>query len=176
MDDEAFRLWVSSALFRSDAGYWIWNQKVLGSTLQRSPKLHANLREYVGTKQIDTPMGTIEMPSLAIPQERAIKYLVRVTKGLLRHYHSSYDYSNDIFSVFHVQQSKSGTDILEDFIRRLVYEARGDRVFRFWRGFAEDVDKSGIWLYSFYDAAWFVVFNRHRDVPFPGNSESTQET
>jgi hypothetical protein len=208
-DDEAFRLWVSSSIFRSPAGDWIWHNKVLGSTLPRSPKLHENLKRFVGSfdlqhwtrieamnpcglvapvfqparradwkvgvtakrfmesKKISTDAGIVEMPTFGIPQQRAFRYLTRITKGLLRHFYPDYDYSSDIFRTIPVPPTSRGVQRVQELVPFLIFDERGKGVFRFWRGFATDVANSGIWVYIFYDGACFIVFNSHKNLPFP---------
>jgi hypothetical protein len=40
----------------------------------------------------------------------------------------------------------------------MLYDERGDKVFRFWRALSnEDDSVSSIWVYVFYDALSFIV-------------------
>lgn len=54
MDDEATRLWLSSAASASPAGKWIWHNEAFPS-LQRKPKFHENVRKFVSTLKTNTP-------------------------------------------------------------------------------------------------------------------------
>ena len=124
----------------------------------------------MGSTKIFTDAGIVEMPTFSIPQRRAIRYLTRITKGLLRHFYPDNDYSSDIFRTFHVPSTERGVQRVQELVPLLIFDERGKGVFRFWRGFATDVANSGIWVYIFYDGACFIVFNRHKDLPFPNEA------
>jgi hypothetical protein len=162
-DDEAFRFWVSTSIFRSGAGDWIWENKVVPSFVTRNKKLVQNARNYISSQKIATPVGDIDAPILNFPRERARRYLTRITKGLLRHFHPDYNYVDKEFSVQFLPQTPHGVDV--DQLRRwtdlptIIYDERGGGVFRFWRGFPPDAPQKGdgAWLYAFYDCACFFV-------------------
>jgi hypothetical protein len=83
LEDEAFRLWVTFAKDRSSDGEWIWKNKVLESSLKRSPKLRQNVKEHFKMLNANLPGWTVPLPTFSIPPERADKFLHRITKGLL---------------------------------------------------------------------------------------------
>jgi hypothetical protein len=163
-DDEAFRLWVASSVGRSPAGDWIWEKKVVGSTLRRSPKLLENIQPFFGKDWMETPHGKIEMDTLAFPPERMNRYLVRLTKGLLCAFYPAYDYSKDVFAPRHIQQTQKNLAGVRDLICHLKYIERGERVFRAWHGISVDSGKSGAWVYTFYDGACFIVFHYYKEL------------
>jgi hypothetical protein len=161
-DDEAFRLWVSSSALCSGAGDWIWENKVVPSLVTRNKKLAQNVQKYIGSRTVATPIGDIEASILSFPRERARRYIVRITKGLLRHFHPEYNFKDKQFSVLQGQPTPEGIDLLRRTIELLpLYDERGDGVFRFWRGFPSNAPEKGdgAWVYIFYECACFYVLH-----------------
>ncbi len=161
-DDEAFRLWVSSSVFRNEAGDTIWNTHVIPSFAKRNGKLAKNIQPYLKFKEVEGMVGMgikLKVPTFSIPEDRAQKFLIRTTKGLLRRFHPEYDYSEVEFVALHVPPTIEGVKTATELTGMLAYDQRGNGVFRFWRGFPEDAPKKGVWVYLFYDGACFVVFH-----------------
>ena len=152
MDDEAFHVFASSIIQRSSAGAWIWRNKVVGSSFQRSPKLLDNVRNHMAKVAITTSAGTYQANALSIPMERASRYLIRITKGLLFKFYPKFDYSRSSFEVIQLKLNQEMVGVLKG----LFYDERGDRVFRFWRAVVLDYI-SGVFVYSFYDGPPFMV-------------------
>src|SRR6266404_7587689 len=82
--------------------------------------------------------------AITIPQEEAKAYVVRITKGLRRHFYPRLDYRTHSFSVDHLEPSADNVGML---IARFAHDSRGDGVFRFFRGVALE-QCMGIWVYS----------------------------
>ena len=152
LDDEAFRVFASSVIQRSHTGAWIWRNKVVGSSFQRSPKLLDNVRKHMAKVAVSTSTGTYQANALSIPMDRADRYLIRITKGLLFNFYPKFDYSKSAFEVTQLVWNEE----VEQSLRGLFYDERGDRVFRFWRGVTENYD-TGLFVYSFYDGPPFMV-------------------
>lgn len=164
LDDEAFRIWTSSCHGVSEAGHWILLNQVFGSSFARSPKLLENVQKHLKTGELRTKGHTITVPIISIPDERAERFLFRITKALLTHFYPDYDYSRDIFKarVFApIQEHLSQARELAQF---LVRDSRGDGVFHFWRGI-EPKKRGGAWIYLFYDAACCQVLHGRFDSP-----------
>lgn len=159
MDDEAFRVFVSSIIQRSSAGAWIWRNKVVGSSFQRSPKLLDNVRNHMAKVAINTSAGTYQANALLIPMERANRYLIRITKGLLFKFYPKFDYSRSSFEVIQLELNQETVGVLKG----LFYDERGDRVFKFWRAVAHDYT-FGVFVYSFYDGPPFMVSVNNRAI------------
>jgi hypothetical protein len=83
--------------------------------------------------------------AITIPQEEAKAYIVRITKGLLRHFYPGLDYRTHSFSVDHLEPLADNVGIL---IARFTHDPRGDGVFRFFRGVTLE-QCMGIWVYFF---------------------------
>ena len=116
----------------------------------------------MGTAKLETPAGEVEVPIFGIPVRRATPFIIRLTKGLLRHFHPDYDYTDTPFQVNNLAPQPKHLAVFAQLTPLLQYDERGEGVFRFWRGFAQDVLDSGVWVYLFYDAACFVVYHGQR--------------
>lgn len=97
--DEVMRLWTASSIGRSDSAKWIWENKVLRSTLPRSPKLLANIQPYLQRIHYETPDGPASGAIFSMPQARAVPFIRRITKGLLYTFYPDYDYFPDSFTI-----------------------------------------------------------------------------
>jgi hypothetical protein len=152
-DDEAFRVFASSVLGRSPAGARVWKEGVVDSSFRRSPKLRANVAKHLAQMVVKTDRGHFSALGITIPEDRATRYLVRLAKGLTRHFDPNIDYVDATFDVRQLLPTQETFDLLR---RTFPYAERGEAVFGFWRGFADD-DSRGLWVYAFYGALFFMV-------------------
>jgi len=164
MDDELFRAWASSGAQCSAAGKQIWRGKVVPSFATRNKKLRQQMRQDVGTAALETLIGRAKVPIIGIPVSRAKPFIVRITKGLLHHFYPDYNYTDIHFTVVNVAPTPQYQTAIKYLLPHLIYDERGEGVFRFWRGFTVDAPDVGVWIYLFYDAACFLV--RHGRVAF----------
>jgi hypothetical protein len=154
LDDEAFRAFASAYIAKSQVGRWIWDNKVVGSTFKRSPKFQQSLAKSLIKVPIRTPLGEIEMNAITFPQERANRYLIRLTKGLLHKFYPNIDYRDAQFIVIQVSITQ---ELINWLYKTITYDERGDGVIRFWRWIARDSKATGLWVYVFYDGLCFQV-------------------
>ena len=105
-------------------------------------------------------------PAITFPQDEANQYMVRITKGLSRHFYPRLDYQSHVFSVDHIEPSADNIGML---LARFIYDFRGDRVFEFFRGVISE-PCMGFWVYVFYERAWFMVIHGPSSVvrSYPG--------
>ena len=89
-DDEAVRLWVSASAEASPQAAWVREHKVRPSFQTRNAKLAEHVRRHHGEQQTTTGAGVITLPFLGIPRDRVDGFLIRITKGLLRHFYPGY--------------------------------------------------------------------------------------
>jgi hypothetical protein len=162
---------------RSPAGDEIWETRVIPNTTRRNPAL----REYMLSrmKEVHVIMlpEIMDLVAFEIPTERVNAFLIRVTKGLLHHFHRSYDYRSADFQVRHIEPTEDTLTALEELLPGTAYEERGDGVVRFRHGIT-DSGLGGVWLYIFYDAIWYLVFHttaqiiqcEHKPTLKPGGS------
>jgi hypothetical protein len=156
MDDEAMRVWLAAAASRSAIGDWIWRERVVNRTFRRSPALRASFAQSL-VRVLEERNG-IQFPAAAItiPDERADRYLVRITKGLLAHFYPEFDYSTHSFEVDHISPTVDNLDMLAS---NFAYGERGQGVFRFFREVVSD-PPMGFWVLIFYDWACFLVVHQ----------------
>jgi hypothetical protein len=154
-DDEAARAFFSAYRWQSDKGMLIWKSKVVGSTFKRSPKLKAHIRESLLHLPVQKDHGLELMPAIQFPVERMDRWLIRITRGLLYKFYPTIDSSNMHFLV---QQIIPSQEIADFMFANMMYDERGDGVFRFWRAvISDDMHCPGIWSYVFYDGICFSV-------------------
>ncbi len=106
------------------------------------------------------PTGPAKLPLSYYPDERGDRFMIRLTKGFIRHFYPEYNYSNDKFEVqcakpFNVKEWEHWRNIL--MILENTHDSRGDGVIDFWHRLP-DGDEVGAWVFLFYHAALFVVF------------------
>jgi hypothetical protein len=167
--DEAMRVWLAAATGTSEAGKWIWKNKVLSSTFRRSPKLLAHIRErHLRPIRLNTATGEVGGAILTMPQGRAIPFIRRLTKGLIYTFHPDYDYFADFFTVDYRLPTPDAVQIVGELVSHLPQLTVGNGVFRVWHGITADTGDAGAFVYLFYDAVCFVCFH--------GKSEVYQQT
>jgi hypothetical protein len=101
LDDEYFRLYIASSADPGTEHYRLWKEKVVASTLRRSPKLHAALVEDMKVMlehhRID-PLTTIDGRSLtdeeasrALPlvTDRIDRIVTKIIRCLHAHHHGT---------------------------------------------------------------------------------------
>jgi len=157
-DDQLFRVWVAASIARSNAGDWIWENKVLKNTLTRSPALATQFLEGSKKVWLQTPSGEVEMDVLSIPKERVENYLVRLTKGLLTHLYPDFEYSKSLFDVARIDpHDKEMVHELIERIPRMDYFELGEGVFRVLHVRVVDSPTNALFTYIFYDSVGFMV-------------------
>ncbi|MBI2601286.1 hypothetical protein HYW42_05030 [Candidatus Daviesbacteria bacterium] len=152
LDDEAFRVFTSSVINRSKAGEWIWNHKVMNSSFVRSPKLKENVKNSLVPLR-DSNTGIL-YHGITLHESRVKPYLIKITKGLIRHFHPEADYSKSQFRVIMINPTQ---EIIDKTLVKFVYDERGDGIFRFWRAFYTTGQAESVWVYVFYDGLMFIL-------------------
>ncbi len=140
---------------RSDAGNYIFAQKVILRVHTTSPKLRESLLSRMEDVTLMGEDGPQELTSYDLPVKEVHDFLVRLTKGLLRNFHPEHDYDQDEFRSRYV---KDGEVFAEFEALKVVmkYEERGVDVFRFGHVLTRD-GRVGIWHYTFYRVTSFWV-------------------
>jgi hypothetical protein len=91
--------------------------------------------------------------------DRAIldPFFTRLTKGLLATFYPDVDYFGLGSAVTQLNQFGAQHPTFKALTLILTADQRGDGVFRFWHGVAQEQRTAGMWIYQFYDAALFMV-------------------
>ena len=124
-----------------------------------TPKLREFLLSRMKDVFLNTKDSVRELSTFEIPRDRVDRFLVRLTKGFIRYFYPDYDWGNSEFSVRTITPDEESIAKLLTFIGRTKYAERGEGVIRFRYGIT-DTGLSGVWLYIFYDVAWFLVFHQ----------------
>jgi len=164
LDDEAVRAFFSIAVGKSPAGDWIWDQKVLGSTVARSPRFREEMLNRISSPNVANPSGGPNLCAVELPSERIERFIIRLTKGLIHHYFPNYDYSSSTFQVEYIPPTEESMRILQEVLAELTgtsYDERGDGVIRY-RYVITDTRLSGIWIFAFYDAIFYRVYHKRQ--------------
>lgn len=159
-DDEATRAWFSALIGRSEAGEWIFENKVITGIVRRSPAFRESLLSTIKDGSLLTEDGVIEAASFDIPWDRTEKFLIRCTKGLLHFHYPEYVYADDLFAVRHIALTRGHLESLSSIRDLLQYDERGNGVFQYRHGLTVS-KKSGFWILVFYEAIAFVVSHSH---------------
>jgi hypothetical protein len=162
LEDEAIRAFFSLVHDRSEAGGRIWDERVIGSSIVRSPSFCEYLVARVQDFAVATPSGVEILPAFDVPIERVEPFMVRLTKGLLRFHYPEYDYRDSRFDVRFLPSTEETLQALEQGLVGTMYEERGEGVIRYRHGIT-DTGLNGIWFFMFYDAVWLLVHHT-RDV------------
>ena len=101
------------------------------------------------------------MPTFGIPTDRLNKFIKRLCKGLLYHFHPDYSYSDAEYIINNILPSQEVNEVMPELLGNLIYDSRGDTVFRFWRGFAIDKPDTGIFVFTFYNGVCITVTFGH---------------
>jgi hypothetical protein len=157
-DDEVMRMWMSADIKASAQGKRIFKDKVVGSTIPRSPKLLENIQPFLKRIKI----GDTSVVVFSMPQSRAIPFIRRLTKGLLYTLYPNYDYFPDHFSVGYELPNEQTVPIIRKLISTLTPLEKGHGTFRVFHGITADTNDGGAWVYFFYDAVCFVCIHSKR--------------
>jgi hypothetical protein len=166
LSDERMRVFLAAPVGRSLAGDQVWRDGVVQRSFERSDSLRR--RFALSMTEVIALRDDVISPhqAITIPQEEAKAYIVRITKGLLRHFYPGLDYRTHSFSVDHLEPSADNVGML---IARFRHDSRGDGVFRFFRGVVLE-PCMGIWVYFFYERVCFMATHGPPDVlqAYPG--------
>jgi hypothetical protein len=121
----------------------------MDSSFKRSPKLKQRVREHLLQYSVHPPVA-----ALSFPKERGNRFLIRITKGLMREFYPEVDYSEAIFEVSQIEPTQEFVDTV---LSRMISDERGNGTFRFWRVCEGGQPLECVWIYVFYDGLMFTV-------------------
>ena len=155
--DEQFRVFVSTPVNVSDTGKAVMRNKVFGRSLMKSPALKKQMAKGVFTDTVMTEMGPLTVPLIAMDRAVLDPFFTRLTKGLLATFYPDLDYFGLRFAVTQLNQFGAQHPTFKAVTSALTADQRGNGIFRFWHGVAQEQRTAGMWIYQFYDAALFMV-------------------
>jgi hypothetical protein len=164
--DERFRMLVASEISCNPAGKKTMMEKVLGSTMKkaRQPKFVTSVVSTMRDVTLQTAAGKKEVSMFSTRSDEVFPGIIRITKGLLRHFYPSYDYRTNEFTVIDIHSATLLKDdwplqlkIVRELKTKTPQDGRGNHEeFKFWH----KVEATrGAWLLAFYDAIHFVVLH-----------------
>lgn len=162
LDDEAVRVWFTAPLGTSSAGEWIFKNKVLPGTIKGSPAFAKKMLASMKEVKVSGPAGEGKAIALRMPRDRVEQWIIRITKGLLKHHYPNYDYSSAQFDVLYIGQNEELREKLGPLRGQLSYDEKGGEVFQYRHGVTKS-GESGLWILGFYRATIFFVSHTTND-------------
>jgi len=155
-DDEYFRICILAQPDVNPTGWKIWNEKVIGRSLKRSPSLRRELLNNLIPVKLRSPSGIYlgDAEALKFPKRRINPVVKRIVRGLYWH-HCRKSLLPDIdFLVVKDPEISGIVDIIQNHTNLCSVEAG---TFQYRYGVAvEDPDQS-VWLLRFYGATTFLA-------------------
>lgn len=169
LDDDAMRAWFCMGLGHSAAADWIIEHKLFPSTFKRSMafchQIHDSMVDTLIRDENGQPMEVVQYP---IDRKRTERFVIRTTKGLLKHYFPDHDGSQDKWLVHHLGLEIAELARFEPLRDKLPWiDKRGEGVLTYRFGFTSD-GRTGIWFLIFYDTAIFLVTHSSSETLFEG--------
>jgi hypothetical protein len=149
----------------SPTGKDVMRKKVFGRSFKKSPRLKKQMARDAFKGTVMTALGPVIVPLIAMDRAILEPFFIRLTKGLLATFYSDIDYFDLHFAVTQLNQFGANHPTFKAITSVLKAEQRGNSVFRFWHGVAQEQSTTGMWIYQFYDAALFMV--KHGKDPWP---------
>jgi hypothetical protein len=101
-DDEYFRAYVVTPAFENTIGRKMWDEKVFGSTLKRSPKLKKTLVDSLRKVEIKSTGGIYlgDRRAIGFNKARIDRIIEKSIRGLYRHHFAHRLRSKSSFAIF----------------------------------------------------------------------------
>lgn len=137
--------------------------------IKRSPGFRvtilAQMEDIVVTDEDGSNIAAVKF---GMDRERAERFIIRVAKGLQKHYFPDRDGHTGSWRCAHIENRLDHLARIEPLIGFLPYfDSRGDEVIQYRFGFTDD-RLTCIWLMVFYDSSVFVVMHQ---LPVPASDE-----
>jgi len=157
-DDEYFRAYVVTPAFEDPTGRKMWDEKVFGSSMRRSPKLKAMLVNSLRKVEVKSPGGIYlgDRREVGFSRSRIDRIVEKIIRGLYSHH------------LRHRLRSKSGFDIFVDpkleNLKAIIDVGfcapikMGDgKVVQYRFAYAPESPEHSIWWLMFYGTTHMVV-------------------
>lgn len=160
LDDEYFRFFAVTPAYEKELGRQIWDQKVMGSTLKRSPKLRAELVKSLRKIPITSPGGLYlgTRDAVLVEQKRIDRIFRKIARGLYRH-HFGHRLRSDcpIDPKVNVNEAVLAASTLAEHLGPVIAVGDGS-VARYRFADAPERPESSVWAVQLYLTAVSVIF------------------
>jgi hypothetical protein len=155
LDEEYFRVCVATQGYWNDTGKWIWDQKVVGSSFRRSPRLRKAVAQKVLSLPVHTPSGIYcgEQGVILFDAGRVSRVVEKIAKGFFTIFRPNVDLRQ---VDFHVSMTRIDQELVM-LLQQMKGESIGGRTFVFWRGFLQEEPRQSFWFFLFYEKTLFCV-------------------
>lgn len=166
-DDEWFRVFALAQATLDPTWQRLWDQKVVGSSLRRSPRLRSVLARLIVKAEVVTPAGLHlgEVEVLTFPKDRIRRVVERIARGLLWRHHRVQPGPEVEFMIW--TGNEPGVRTVRDLVSLVGPQTRvrsiGGSVFRYRGGAAVEDPEQSIWLLGFYDKLLLLVLTSRED-------------
>jgi len=156
-DDEYFRAYVVIPAFQETTGRKMWDEKVFGSTLKRSPKLKRTLVDSLRKVEVKSPGGIYlgDRREIGFSRPRIDRIIEKSVRGLYRHHLGRRLRSKSSFDIFFNPKLKNLEAVVGDFGPPVRI---GDgKVVKYRFTYVPESPESSIWWLMFYETTHVIV-------------------
>ncbi|MEK7263824.1 MAG: hypothetical protein AAB071_04865 [Bacteroidota bacterium] len=154
-DEEYFRVCVATQGTFNKTGQWIWKNKVVNSTFERSPKLKKSVSDKLVEVDVysthDIYIG--KHSAVLYDTDRIKRVLEKICKGLFIHHYPKIDLNVLRFEI-------NMTEISDEIVLILSYfkkESIGGDTFIYWHVLTNDDSYRSMWFLLFYTKTLFTI-------------------
>ncbi|MBT4483019.1 MAG: hypothetical protein HOC71_04995 [Candidatus Latescibacteria bacterium] len=155
LDEEYFRTFVATQGYNNKIGKWVWNNKVINSTLKRSPALNTELLKNI--INIDTySLGGIylgKQNSIVYDKKRINSVVEKICRGLFSHHHPEINITGMKCKINMVNVNNETIKNLSSLKIRSI----GKDTFIYWYGFSNKNLYDSFWAFLFYTRTMFSI-------------------
>jgi hypothetical protein len=160
-DDEYFRAFAVTPAFEEATGRKMWDEKVFGSTLRRSPKLKKTLVDSLRKVEIKSPGGIYlgERHAVTFSRLRVDRIIEKSVRGLYRHHLGRRLRTNSAFDIWFNPKLESLREagILEVLTAVPLIRIGDGEVVQYRFAYVPESPEHSIWWLRFYKTTHVVV-------------------
>jgi hypothetical protein len=156
LDDEYFRVCVLTNPDPSPIGWKIWDKKVIGSSLERSPPLRQRLLGDIIEVELRSPSGLIigKAPGIRFEKSRINHVIQRIIRGLYWHHHKKVLPPETNFTILKDPHVSGVAEIINN---HTVLSMVDKETFQYRHGVTDEDPSASIWLLRFYTRTTFLI-------------------
>lgn len=153
-DDEYFRAFVVTRAFQDPTGRKMWDEKIVASTLKRSPRLKKALVDSLRRVEFKSPAGIYlgDGHEIGFKRARVDRIVEKIVRGLYRHHLGRRLRSKSAFDIHFNPKFKSLRDagFLEIFEAAPLFRIGDGKVVQYRFEYVRESPERSIWLLLFY--------------------------